>query len=277
MCIVCCISMQCTKFSSKWEHKDIKSAIKPKLVNRKTTLVSGEKFLFEERRIVTGGQPSGDHTLSCSGPSGGTRHKRQEVGWDLVLGMVSLSLSWVMIWVLPSVGCLKPRVTCHVSPCHRMRPLSHKIFVCVSCFPAVGHMQPGPSPSQAVCAAQWGFVQCAASSEPLLQLSVVITLHISHHRTTRLTDGHRKQRVLFNFHWPFKLYPPAAPCRAGPVTTDLSLSSHFNCGFSLHSSPGGPAAAAARGPWRLISGVQWSVHLKVPIMNRRPILAQKLR
>ena len=149
MCIVCCISMQCTKFSSKWEHKDIKSAIKPKLVNRKTTLVSGEKFLFEERRIVTGGQPSGDHTLSCSGPSGGTRHKRQEVGWDLVLGMVSLSLSWVMIWVLPSVGCLKPRVTFHVSPCHRMRPLSHKIFVCVSCFPAVGHMQPGPSPGQA--------------------------------------------------------------------------------------------------------------------------------
>ena len=113
MCIVCCISMQCTKFSSKWEHKDIKSAIKPKLVNRKTTLVSGEKFLFEERRIVTGGQPSGDHTLSCSGPSRG--NKRQEVGWDLVLGMVSLSLSWVMIWVLPSVGCLKPRVTCHVS------------------------------------------------------------------------------------------------------------------------------------------------------------------
>ena len=57
---------------------------------------------------------------------------------------------------LPELGhdlsfteCWLPEATCHVSPCHRMRPLSHKIFVCVSCFPAVGHMQPGPSPSQA--------------------------------------------------------------------------------------------------------------------------------
>ena len=113
MCIVCCISMQCTKFSSKWEHKDIKSAIKPKLVNRKTTLVSGEKFLFEERRIVTGGQPSGDHTLSCSGPS--RWNKTQEAGGWMGLG------AWHG-FSLPELGhdlsfteCWLPEATCHVS------------------------------------------------------------------------------------------------------------------------------------------------------------------
>ena len=276
MCIVCCISMQCTKFSSKWEHKDIKSAIKPKLVNRKTTLVSGEKFLFEERRIVTGGQPSGDHTLSCSGPSGGTRGRRLDGTWCLAWFLSPWVGSWSEFYRVLAAWSHVSRVTCP-----RVTGWGHYLtrYLCVSVVsPQWVTCSQDPAPARlGWCAAQWGFVQCAASSEALLQLSVVITLHISHHRTTRLTDGHRKQRVLFNFHWPFKLYPPAAPCRAGPVTTDLSLSSHFNCGFSLHSSPGGPAAAAARGPWRLISGVQWSVHLKVPIMNRRPILAQKLR
>ena len=83
------------------------------MVNRKTTLVSGEKFLFEERRIVTGGQPSGDHTLSCSGPSGG--NKRQEAGGWMGPG------AWHG-FSLPELGhdlsfteCWLPEATCHVS------------------------------------------------------------------------------------------------------------------------------------------------------------------
>ena len=148
---------------------------------------------------------------------------------------------------LPELGhdlsfteCWLPEATCHVSrvPVSQDEAIiSQDICVC-QLFPRSGSYFSQDPARLCLCGAQWGFVQCAASSEALLQLSVVITLHISHHRATRLTDGHRKQRVLFNFHWPFKLYPP--PPRAGPVTTDLSLSSHFNCGFSLHSSPGGP-------------------------------------
>ena len=43
------VVFQCTKFCSKWEHKDIKSAIKPKLVNRKNNFGQWRKSFYLKR------------------------------------------------------------------------------------------------------------------------------------------------------------------------------------------------------------------------------------